>query len=487
MNAAIEARQLPLAAQWLGRASAEMQQDAQVMREKERYLRGVGDYKQSAEVGREAIKKLPADRDVVVYLGYDLLHLELYDELGELTARYRDSLPKEPDIPLLAGYVHKHSGQLEQAREDFTRALAIDSTMVTAYVNRGYVLKDLHQPAAAAADFETALRLDAKNGEAHMGLAYASLDLHHSQVALRQVQLAQDIMGDSLPIHLIRATAYGDLGLLNHAVSEYRTALKLAPNQTGLHLALADSLFGLHRYQEAIDELQVAEKLAPGNSTTYALLARAYAHLGDREQTLRYVGMAEQSGQSDVFVSTGEALSIIGERDSAMQRFAKALAAPGSDRLSVRLAIGKLMAQDGEWEDARRQVALGLMEVRGGQAPPATGRQWLQAADVFLAMHEFELAQTFFERALAAGAPETSVRIGLANSYLARGDTPRAEAQLIQIDRANNSSGEDQSYDYLAGQGQCVPAAASRHASAHRFRASRRRRRRRRCRPEGNA
>ena len=449
MNAAIEARQLPLAAQWLGRASAEMQQDAQVMREKERYLRGVGDYKQSAEVGREAIKKLPADRDVVVYLGYDLLQLELYDELGELTARYRDSLPKEPDIPLLAGYVHKHSGQLEQAREDFTRALALDSTMVTAYVNRGYVLKDLHQPAAAAADFESALRLDAKNGEAHMGLAYASLDLHHSQVALHQVQLAQDILGDSLPIHLIRATAYGDLGLLNHAVSEYRTALKLAPNQTGLHLALADSLFGLHHYQEAIDELQVAEKLAPGNSATYALLARAYAHLGDREQTLRYVGMAEQSGQSDVFVSTGEALSIIGERDSAMQRFAKALAAPGSDRLSVRLAIGKLMAQDGEWEDARRQVALGLMEVRGGQAPPATGRQWLQAADVFLAMHEFELAQTFFERALAAGAPETSVRIGLANSYLARGDTPRAEAQLVQIDRANNSSGEDQSYDYL--------------------------------------
>ena len=99
------------------------------MREKERYLRGVGDYKQSAEVGREAIKKLPADRDVVVYLGYDLLQLELYDELGELTARYRDSLPKEPDIPLLAGYVHKHSGQLEQAREDFTRALALDSTM----------------------------------------------------------------------------------------------------------------------------------------------------------------------------------------------------------------------------------------------------------------------------------------------------------------------------------------------------------------------
>ena len=276
--------------------------------------------------------------------------------------------------------------------------------MVTGYVNRGYVLKELHQPEAAAADFESALRLDGKNSEAHLGLAYASLDLHHSQLALRQVQLAQDLMGDSLPIHLIRATAYGDLGLLNHAVSEYQAALKFSPNQPGLHLALADSLFGLHRYQPAIDELQVAEKLAPGNGATYALMARAYAHLGDREQTLRYVGMAEKTGQSDVLVSTGEALSIIGERDSAMQRFERALTASGSNRLDVRLAIGKLMAQDGEWEDARRQVALGLMEVRGGQAPPPSGRQWLRAADVFLAMHEFELAQTFFERALAGGS-----------------------------------------------------------------------------------
>jgi len=46
------------------------------MREKERYLSFKGDYRQSAAVGREAIKKLPTDRDVVVYLAYDLLHLE---------------------------------------------------------------------------------------------------------------------------------------------------------------------------------------------------------------------------------------------------------------------------------------------------------------------------------------------------------------------------------------------------------------------------
>ena len=55
------------------------------MRERERYLMWIGKYQESADVGHEAIKKLPRDRDVVVYLGYDLLHLERYDELLELT------------------------------------------------------------------------------------------------------------------------------------------------------------------------------------------------------------------------------------------------------------------------------------------------------------------------------------------------------------------------------------------------------------------
>ena len=242
MNAAIETHHFPKAAEWLARATPEMQQEPHLMREKERYLSFKGDYQQSAEVGREAIKQLPKDRDVVVYLGYDLLNLEKYDELLQLTSDYDQVLPKEPDIPLLAGYVHKHKGLMEEAEKDFSETLERDPEVVTAYVNRGYVLHDLHQPKAAAADFEAALKREPKNGEAHLGLAYASLDMHRPRIALREVQLAEAEMGDSLPIHLIRATAYGQNGMWQKAAVEYRTALKYSPNDGGLHLALADTL-----------------------------------------------------------------------------------------------------------------------------------------------------------------------------------------------------------------------------------------------------
>ena len=74
-------------------------------------------------MGGQAIKVLPRDRDVVVYLGYDLLQLGQYDALAKLTAQYYTVFPHDSDIPLLAGYVDKHNGQLDRALQGFTEAL----------------------------------------------------------------------------------------------------------------------------------------------------------------------------------------------------------------------------------------------------------------------------------------------------------------------------------------------------------------------------
>jgi tetratricopeptide (TPR) repeat protein len=447
MNAAIEAHQFTLAAQWLSRASASMQQDPQLMREKERYLTWTEKYQESAEVGQEAIKKLPKDRDVVVYLGYDLLHLERYDELLKLTSKYEEIMPQEPALPLLAGYVHKHNRDLERALAAFTRSLERGPKVTTAYVNRGFVLHDLRNGAGAAADFEAALRLEPNNGEAHLGLAYASLDLHRPEAALRHAKLAEKEVGDSMALHLIRGTAYGQEGMLKQSATEYRIALKSAPDDASLHFALANTLYDLHEDGASISELQTSNLLSPNNSAVYGQLARAYAQLGDREKTLENIQLAENQAQNAVYISTGEALTLLGDSEAALQRFERALTAPESDHISVRLAIAKLMMKKGESSDAQRQIALAMMESASGRTVPPTGTQLMQSADLFLGMHEYQLAETYYQRALARGAPESSVRLGLANTYLALGDTPRAEGQLNSISR--NLTDSAPSYQYL--------------------------------------
>lgn len=447
MNAAVEAHNLKAGGLWKSRVTSKMKQEPEVLREEERYLSFDGKYKQSAEIGEEAIKKLPKDRDVVVYLGYDLLHMGKYDELSDLTSKYLNILPKEPDIPLLAGYVHKHQGNDKQALQDFTEVLKRDPSVVTAYVNRGYVLNDLHEPRDAASNFKEALKRDPKDNEAHLGLAYADLDLDNSQEALRQAELAERAKGDSRDIHVIKATAYGREGMVAKSATEYRAALKFTPNDSGLRFGLGNALFSERQYQQAIGELEAAEKLSPHDAHGYALLARCYANLQDQAQTVRYVRLAEvnaardasrakngSSEESEILLSTGDALGTLGEEQAAMERFRRALGISRKNRVGVRLAIAGVMARQGRTQDAEREVALAWMEVQTGDASPPTGSQFVEAADVFSTLHEYQLSQSYLERAKAAGAPDNQVRIALATDDLALGETTRARAELAAVD-----------------------------------------------------
>ena len=43
-----------------------------------------------------------------------------------LVSRYEGALPKEANFPLLAGHVHKQNQLLQQAIDDFSRALQKD-------------------------------------------------------------------------------------------------------------------------------------------------------------------------------------------------------------------------------------------------------------------------------------------------------------------------------------------------------------------------
>jgi len=57
------------------------------------------------------------------------------------------------------------------------------------------------------------------------------------------------------------------------------------------------------------------------------------------------VNATGESDAAQIFLLTGEALSQLGDRTAAMERFRRALTLPGSDRVGVRLAIAEVMAQ----------------------------------------------------------------------------------------------------------------------------------------------
>ena len=166
-----------------------------------------------------------------------------------------------------------------------------------------------------------------------------------------------------------------------------------------------------------------------------------------RDDTINYINAAERDGgdQSAVLLATGDALLTLGDRESAMERFARALDSPDADKVDIRLAIAKLFANEGKWDDSKQQISLAFAEARIGEAAPPTADNLVEAANTFLYMHDFDLATRYYTRAKDLGASDEVVAIGLANTYLAQGNTNQAEAELARM----GANGDyQQNFDY---------------------------------------
>ncbi len=447
MNAAINEHDLPLAKQWLDRSSNAVRDNPEVMREHERYLTLTGDYAASADLGYRVLQKLPADREGADYLAYDLLFLERYDDARAVVNRYQPLLEKDRDLPLIAGHIHAHDRNNELAIQDFTRALEIDPRMATGYMNRGYVYNDMRLASKAARDFRKALSIEPNYGDAHLGLAYALLQLRRAQAALREAELAAKFLPESESLYLAKAEAYRQRGLWTRAQTEYLAAIKLNPNNAQTYMAIAGAEYRLRRYEESAGTLKRA-LLISQDPQLYAELSRAYASLRRRDEATHAIANAERTGGGDyrVLLVTADALRIMGERGQAMMRYSRALETADQDRLRVRLALGELFAEEGKQKDAQQQVALGLAEAQVMSADSVTADDYLNAADVLVAIHEFSIAQRFYGRAQALGADEVSVAIGMANASLAFGDTRSA---ALQLDSVSSSEDAKNNFEYL--------------------------------------
>ena len=113
----------------------------------------------------------------------------------------------------------------------------------------------------------------------------------------------------------------------------------------------------MRRYRQSIDALNAALADSPDDPLIYARMAHAYAHLGQRDETLRYVAAAERAGggESSVLLDTGDALLTLGDEKGAMDRFAQALEAPdgaGAGGLAISRVVpgGRRFSSQGRWD-----------------------------------------------------------------------------------------------------------------------------------------
>jgi superkiller protein 3 len=212
--------------------------------------------------------------------------------------KYIAQRPEEAYPHFQLGYAFSGLERLDDAKNEFSRAIALDPKMAAAYLNLGLVLIDSDPAAAAeafrhAADlqptesrprflagfglehagklpeaieqYRAALALSPKDYEAHFALGRVLLRTNDGAGAEEQFRAAIAARSDSAPAKLGLGSALLAQKKYTAASDALADYLKLAPEDRAAHFDRASALLYLTKFDEALAELDLA---AAGSAPT---------------------------------------------------------------------------------------------------------------------------------------------------------------------------------------------------------------------------
>lgn len=223
--------------------------------------------------------------------------------------KYIAQRPDEPYPHFQLGYAYAGLKRLEDAKSEFSRAIALDPKMAAAHLNLGLVLIDSDPAAAAEAfrhaaelqpaesrprflagfslehagklpeameQYRAALALSPKDYEAHFALGRVLLRSNDAAGAEEQFRAAIATRGDAAPAQLGLGSALlaqRKYEAASDALAEY---LKLDPGDRSAHFDRASALLNLSRYDDALAELDRTDAGAPPAADSLKMRGEIY-------------------------------------------------------------------------------------------------------------------------------------------------------------------------------------------------------------------
>jgi tetratricopeptide (TPR) repeat protein len=168
------------------------------------------------------------------------------------------------DVHNMMGVIHHDRGRLEDAREEFRRALALNPHYTEAALNLAVTHNDLGEYEAAQNVYRGAIKREARGPEDVDGFA----------------------KGKIANIHAELAQAYLDVGMPNEAVQEYRNAIRLCPHFADLRVRLANVYRQIGDLVAARYELEEAVRVRPAYNPARVAMGVLLLVSGQRQKAV---------------------------------------------------------------------------------------------------------------------------------------------------------------------------------------------------------
>jgi tetratricopeptide (TPR) repeat protein len=250
------------------------------------------------------------------------------------------SVARLRDMESLASAIAKLSWQIRSTLEDkndsipeVSRSLADVSTNsleAYKYYLDGLALLEQFMMPQAMGLFSKAIELDSTFASAYLNLAHTMLALglfkESKPILKRAVDLAEYVPErERLPILAMNAMINGEP---YKAIEIYNRAVELFPEDDEVHYELGNYYFSLvHDYQKAIEKYETTIELNPKHKLAYNQLAYCYAAVGEMEHSAyileKYAELAPD--EPNPYDSAGEISQREGRLDDAIDKYKMAL------------------------------------------------------------------------------------------------------------------------------------------------------------------
>lgn len=208
------------------------------------------------------------------------------EELSSVIANLERQVAEHPQFPDLhnqLGVARSMAGDPERARQEFQKAVALNTDYVEAHLNLSVTLSELGRYDEAQAEFYRAAELEygagpetvkggtPKSFRTRIAHKHAELgDLYREVMryaeAIREYEHGLQVNPSFLDIRLKLGKVYLEMQLKEEAVSEFRRILEVNPNYHEARGALGFALFCLGDRAQAEREWQECLALDPANA-----------------------------------------------------------------------------------------------------------------------------------------------------------------------------------------------------------------------------
>jgi protein O-GlcNAc transferase len=321
--------------------------------------------------------------------------------------KYIAQRPDEPYPHFQLGYAYAGLKRAEDAKGEFSRAIALDPKMAAAHLNLGLVLMD-GDPAAAAESFRHAAELQPTESRPRF---LAGFSLEHAgkfPEAIEQYRAALALSPKDYEAHFALGRALLRSNDAAGAEEHFRAAIASRNDAAPAHLGLASALLAQKKYEAASDALAEYLKLNPGDRSARFDRASALLNLSRFDEALAELDRSDAGAPP-----SADALKMRGEIYMQQTKWKEA-----GDALKQAISLSPKDAEMAEWighvdiELRDYPAAVRILEQAYAQNP--------QSADALR-----DLADAFFLNENYAAALEAMDR-------LAKLETPKPGSWFVR-------------------------------------------------------